>query len=138
MHQQLKRQSGIHCRFRPDGVTDGRFLVREHTFAAAGSGFCRPVATTGQHLSPQNPAFCEIRELASAPLASLGRYAAFIRPKARSNIAKPESLPDIPSTQRLAWLMMRAALYINSCITVLMRRRSAAFLSGLSLSCSVC
>ena len=28
-----------------------------------------------------------------------GRYAAFIFPKARSNTAKPESLPDIPSTQ---------------------------------------
>ena len=44
--------------------------------------------------------------------ASLGRYAAFILPNARSNTAKPESLPEIPSTQPLAWLMMRAALYI--------------------------
>jgi hypothetical protein len=46
--------------------------------------------------------------------ASKRRYAAFILPKARSNTAKPESLPDIPSTQPLAWLMMRAALNIIS------------------------
>jgi len=32
-----------------------------------------------------------------------------MRPKARSNTAKPLSLPDIPSTQPLAWLMILAA-----------------------------
>jgi hypothetical protein len=67
--------------------------------------------------------------------ASKRRYAARIFACARSNTANPESLPEIPSAQPLAWLMMRAALNIISCITVLMRRRSALFLSGLSLAC---
>ncbi|MBT9160133.1 MAG: hypothetical protein DDT26_01406 [Dehalococcoidia bacterium] len=131
-------ESGFCIRFRRNRAPERRFLVGGHAGAAAAAGVCVQWPRHHARLPPQTPAFGVVREIAGPGLRPPLALRRLNLAKRASNTAKPESEPEMPSTQPLAWLMMRAALNIIFYITVLMRRHSAAFLSGLSLSCSVC